>query len=94
LAEHGGLEEVALAQLGAMHFDQSLLSIDAAKREQGVVLTSPMLVEDEVEAGLLIEPFTQRLTLDRGYYLVHPRSAQLSPAVQQVKQWLIAQTGP
>lgn len=97
LKRHAGLTPDAIEAIAGMHFDQSLLSIDAAKRHQGVVLTSPLLVQTEVEDGLLVEPFALGLPLDKGFYLVHPRTAQQRPAVQALKQWLIEQaalTGP
>jgi len=79
--------------LSSVHFDQSLMTIDAAVRGQGLVLTSPWLAEEELQIGSLIEPFpAQRLTLDKGYYLVHRRGAPVRPAVETLKRWLIAET--
>ena len=75
-----------------LHFDQSLVAIEAAKRSQGVVLTSPWLVEDERESGALVEPFPSTLPLPAGYYVVHPRRWPLRPAAALVRDWLIAET--
>ena len=54
-----------------------------------MLLTSALLTEEEVAAGSLIEPFSERLQLSKGYYVVHPQGANLRPAVQALKQWLI-----
>jgi len=89
LTRFSNLPPEAIAGIGAIHFDQSLMSIEAAKREQGLVLTSALLTEDEVANGSLIEPFAERLPLNKGYYVVHPRTATLRPAVAVLKQWLI-----
>ncbi|MDQ2141204.1 LysR substrate-binding domain-containing protein [Alcaligenaceae bacterium B3P038] len=79
--------------LSSVHFDQSLMTIDAAVRGQGLVLTSPLLAEEELQVGTLIEPFPkERLTLEKGYYLVHRRGASARPAVEILKRWLIAET--
>ncbi|TAM26710.1 MAG: hypothetical protein EPN46_01105 [Candidimonas sp.] len=72
-----------------LYADQSLLSIDAAMRDQGIVLTSPWLVEEELALELLVEPFTQFLPLDSGFYLVHQWVGNLRPAVHTLMQWLI-----
>lgn len=83
--------EAQTAPLSAIHFDQSLMTIDAAKCGQGVVLTSPLLTEEEISEGSLIEPFEQRLALDKGFHVVHPCLASLRPAVQAFKAWLVRQ---
>jgi LysR family glycine cleavage system transcriptional activator len=91
LAGFSGMPPAQIAALPALHFDQSLMTIDAAKRGQGVVLTSALLTEEEIAEGSLIEPFSQRLALNKGFYLVHQRQAKLRPAVQAFKDWLIQQ---
>lgn len=77
------------ATLAGIHFDQTLMAIEAARHDQGVVLTSAVLTEEEVASGVLIEPFGQRLPLTKGFYLIQPRSSTARPAVQALKDWLI-----
>ncbi|WP_248295093.1 hypothetical protein [Paraburkholderia sp. UYCP14C] len=60
-----------------IEFDQSLMAIDAAVRAQGVALTSAILVEAELAAGSLVEPFGKALPLSEGYYLVHSDADEL-----------------
>ncbi|MBE2260128.1 MAG: LysR family transcriptional regulator [Rhodobacteraceae bacterium] len=91
LARFAGITPVTTAALDAIHFDQSLITIDAAKRGQGVVLTSPLLTEEEVSEGSLIEPFEQRLPLVKGFHIVHQRQARLRPAVHAFKDWLVGE---
>ncbi len=84
---------LAAAQIEAiagMQFDQSLMAIEAAVREQGVVLTSALLVEAELAGGTLIEPFGDALPLSTGYYLAHPATAELQPGVSALKDWFAA----
>ncbi len=90
-ARFGG--EPVAATVDAMpgiRLDQSLMAIEAAVRGQGVVLTSPILVEAELAAGTLVDPFGCALPLSSGYYLVHPRAAEPPPSVASLKAWLIA----
>ncbi|MEQ7922549.1 LysR substrate-binding domain-containing protein [Xanthomonas sp. WHRI 1810A] len=91
LARFAGIDSQAVAQIAGIHFDQSMMAIEAARRDQGVVITSEWLVEDEIASGALIEPFEQRLPLSKGYYVVQPRHAIPRPAVQALKDWLIDQ---
>ena len=50
-----------------LKFDQSELAIDAARRDQGLVLTSPWLVEEDVERGRLIPVFDSVLETGKGF---------------------------
>jgi len=63
----------------------------AARPGQGVVLSNQLLVREELERGELIEPFGLWLTLDKSYYLVHPRRQPLSRAAMTLKDWLLEQ---
>lgn len=85
------IPQVQVAAIAGIHFDQSLMAIEAARHDQGVVLTSAVLTEEEVASGVLIEPFSQRLPLVKGFYLVQPRSSMTRPAVQALKDWLISE---
>lgn len=89
LQRFSGLNAKAQAAIPGLYFDQSLVAIEAASRHQGLLLTSSLLTEEEVGDGSLIEPFADRLQLNKGYYVVHPVGATLRPAVQALKQWLI-----
>lgn len=52
-------------------------------------MTSPLLVEEEMASGTLIEPFGLGLTLATGYYIVHPRKTPLRPPAEACKRWLV-----
>lgn len=74
-----------------LHLDQTLLAIDAAKRGQGLVLSNLFLVQDELENGELVEPFKNRLNLNKSYYIVQPKHAVLSQPAQRLKDWILEQ---
>lgn len=89
LKQFSQLDSEAITKIPRMHFDQSLLAIEAAKRGNGVVLASPYLTEAEVASRALIKPFDCCLKLENGYYVVHPSKLPPSQAAIRVKHWLI-----
>lgn len=89
LAAFTGLDAAQAAALPVQHVDMSLVAIEAARQGQGVVLTSALLVEEEVAAGTLVEPFPFRLPLAHAYYVVHQRGMALHPAARAVADWLL-----
>jgi LysR family glycine cleavage system transcriptional activator len=91
LTRFTGIDAADVQTIAGIHFDQSLMAIEAARRHQGMVITSQWLTEEEMASGMLIEPFEQRLPLAKGYYVVQPRHAIQRPTVQALKEWLIEQ---
>lgn len=89
LHQFSQLDAAAIADLPSINFDQALMAIEAAKQGQGVVMTSPLLVEEDVATSMLVEPFGHRLTVNNGYYLVHPKKVPLRPSALVFKGWLI-----
>ncbi|WP_254074847.1 LysR substrate-binding domain-containing protein [Pseudomonas graminis] len=71
----------------SLRFDQSELAIDAARRDQGLVLTSPWLVEEDVQRGLLVPVVASALKTGKGYYLVQAKDVVLGEAAQRLRQW-------
>lgn len=89
LTRFSNLGEAQIEAIAGIQFDQSLMAIEAAVRAQGVVLTSPILVESELAQGSLVEPFGKALPLPNGYYLVHPDADELQPGVKSLKAWMV-----
>ena len=85
--------DLSVAQMHAipsLHFDQSMMAIEAAVHSQGLVLSSAILTQAEMREGTLIEPLPQRMPVGKGYYLVHSKHCPLRPAAQALKDWLLA----
>ncbi len=78
-----------ISSIAGVHFDQSMLAIEMARHGQGVMLSSPILVETELREGTLCEPWPLNLPVHKGYHVVHPRQATLRPAVLALKSWLL-----
>jgi LysR family glycine cleavage system transcriptional activator len=89
LRRFAGIGDEQGRAISGIHFDQSLMAIEAARRNQGVVITSEWLTQEEVASGVLVEPFEQRLPLSKGYYLVQPKHSILRPTVQALRAWLL-----
>jgi len=81
----------AMRAIPSLHFDQSMTAIGAAVHSQGMLLSSPILVQAELRDGALCEPLPERMSLDKGYYLVHSHRIPLRPAAQALKDWLLEQ---
>ncbi|MFJ4345405.1 LysR substrate-binding domain-containing protein [Pseudomonas sp. NPDC089401] len=82
-----------LATSRNLRFNQTSLAIEAAVGGQGITLASHAFVKDDIAAGRLVQVFARHLQLDKAFYLVWPRKAQQSAALQQVIDWLKAQAG-
>ena len=94
MREFSTLDDARIAAIPCLHFDQSLMAIEAAKQGQGVVMCSPILVEEETAQGILVEPFEHSLPVSNGYYVIHHRRLPIRPAAQALKAWLIEQAKP
>jgi LysR family glycine cleavage system transcriptional activator len=70
--------------------DDTNVRIQAAIKGQGVVLSNPKLLSDEIKKGNLIAPFDIMLT-DYSYYIVFPRNRLKQRKTQILKDWLTEQ---
>ena len=63
------------------------MRVQAAIDGQGLVLVSSPLIQVEIGAGYLVEPFDTRLR-NLGYYLVYQQQPEKSRAFRLFRQWL------
>lgn len=89
LDHFSGINQKERQAITKIHFDQTLLAIDAAKHGQGVVISNRALVQKELKLNELVEPFDYKLTNNKNFYLVHPKQIKLSPAAKKLKTWLL-----
>jgi LysR family glycine cleavage system transcriptional activator len=70
-------------------------SIQAAIDGLGVVMGRNLLVQHDLDAGRLVEPFSTRLATDSGYYLTLSAAAEREqrPIVTLFRDWLIEAVG-
>ncbi len=74
-----------------LRFNQTALALEAAISGQGIALTSPHFVQNDLASGRLVPAFTQQMVVDAGWYLVWPKRARESAPVSAVRDWLLAQ---
>ena len=91
LTTFAGLDHGHIAAITSVHVDQTLLAVEAAVHGQGVLITSALLVEAEIAAGTLIEPFDAHLPLEKAFYIVHAGGAKLREPVRLFRDWLLAE---
>ncbi|MDO4723678.1 MAG: LysR substrate-binding domain-containing protein [Comamonadaceae bacterium] len=71
-----------------LSFNQYSLIIRAAIAGFGLAICPTCVIEDELQSGLLVEPFGARYQSPLGYYLCAPTSRANLPAYKQISAWL------
>jgi len=74
-----------------LRFNQTALALEAAISGQGIALTSPHFVQNDLASGRLVPAFSRVMTVDAGWYLVAPQHPRRQAPVAAVRQWLIDQ---
>jgi len=74
-----------------LHFNQTVMALQAAVDGQGVALGNTSLVADDLAAGRLVKPFdlALRVAPEFGYYLVAPKHKVERPLVKAFREWLL-----
>src|SRR3546814_11654542 len=75
------------------HVQQGDLAIQAAIRGKGVALANVLMVSDELQAGILVQPFDLSISPppEYGFYFVSRRSDADQPAIKAFREWVIAE---
>lgn len=73
-------------------FSDETHAVSAAVGAQGVALMSRELIEDELAAGRLVQPFGPEIK-GKAFYLVYPESRKHEPTIQAVRDWVMAVPG-
>nr|WP_141652401.1 LysR family transcriptional regulator [Rhizobium grahamii] len=74
----------------SLFFALSSNAIDAAVNGHGFVLAQLSMIEEELQAGLLVVPFDVRLPLPESYYLAWNRSAFEKPYGKEFHKWIVS----
>lgn len=75
-------------------FNTYILTLDLARRGQGVACAHSFLAEDMIRSGALVPPFETAVPAREGYYLLGPRHGETSRAARAFCDWLRAQFIP
>lgn len=73
-------------------FSDETHAVSAAVGAQGVALMSRQLIEDELRAGRLVQPFGPELE-GKPFFLVYPESRRNDPSIQAVREWILTVPG-
>lgn len=73
-------------------FSDETHAVSAAIGAQGVALMSRQLIEDELKAGRLVQPFGPELE-GKPFFLVYPESRRNDPSIQAVRGWVLTVPG-
>ncbi|QEI06686.1 LysR family transcriptional regulator [Pigmentiphaga aceris] len=74
-----------------IRFNQTSLALEAAIAGQGLALASRFLVESDLAAGRLVDPFGVSLHGPLDFYVVSPRKPSAGESIASVRQWLFSQ---
>ncbi len=89
------LSAVGLPELKPAHeqqFETRNFAIAAAVRGLGVAIIDPLLVQEELGDGRLMQPFSQTLPASSAYYLVWPDWRKEPPKLAAFRAWLLSET--
>jgi DNA-binding transcriptional LysR family regulator len=75
-------------RLTGARFDQFMMLAQAAAAGAGLAMIPRFLIEPELAAGTLVEPFAHRLKSRSAYWLVHAKGPA-SPALSRFRDWLM-----
>ena len=89
------LEGAAITSVNAnvgLRFETASMVLGAAVAGLGIAIGTRMLVEDELQSGVLVAPFPYVHNSERKYYLVRPKAEPASDALQTFSRWLISES--
>lgn len=64
------------------------MALEAAVRGGGVLIGHSAMIADDLAAGRLVAPFSERVPAPHAYYLAYPKWAEGRQAVQSFRSWL------
>ncbi|WP_293764826.1 LysR substrate-binding domain-containing protein [uncultured Aquitalea sp.] len=81
----------SLASYQHQMVDLHHLAWTAAAEGLGVAIGDMEILKEELRAGRLVQPFEHVLRTGAGYYLVYPEEYAENPALQALREWLLAE---
>jgi len=77
-----------------LHFNHTMLGLEAAIDGLGVVLGARELAARDLAAGRLVAPFDYSMVLPDSYYLVSAENAAVRPKISAFRNWLLKEARP
>ena len=79
-----------ISKLPGLSFDLILMTVQAAMDGMGVAIGRTSYVEDDIAKVRLVVPFTLKLPVNAGFYLVRPDTRPDPPKLTAFRDWLTA----
>jgi len=76
-----------------LQFETRNFAITAAVRGLGIAIIDPLLVQEELKDGRLIQPFPQTISTPSAYYLVWSANHRESTNLTNFRRWLTEESG-
>jgi LysR family glycine cleavage system transcriptional activator len=81
--------------MGGPKLDQVTAIVRAVMAGLGIGLVPRCLVDDDIENGFVVAPFSEEvLATQAGYYLCYPETKAGLPTLTAFRQWMLRQAGP
>jgi LysR family glycine cleavage system transcriptional activator len=77
-----------------IRFNDYTVALQAAIAGQGIVLGSRPIVQDALDAGLLVAPFAESVKIHEGYEVATTEEALARPEVAAFVAWIRAAAAP
>ncbi len=88
-----GLENVALDARSRSQMGAQVLEAQAAVAGQGVAILTPDFYREELERGLLVQPFDLVASNGESYWLVYPEGRRNNRKIRAFRDWIIKVAG-
>lgn len=75
------------------HFSHMLLALEAARYHQGIALTNDYMLSNRDDAGDFVRLPLHTVVTGDSFYFASKTSRRQEPAVQALRQWLLARAG-
>lgn len=72
-----------------LHFNHTVLALQAAARGHGVALGSRVLAGNDLKEGRLVRPFAHGSRMSFAYYMVCPEALADEPRIAAFREWII-----
>ncbi len=85
--EAAGLKEVVCKDRIEVPWEE--YAIISAIQGHGLTLASSLLVEEDLAAGWLVQPFDASYRVDMGYYLISAHREEADPRIEAFRSWVL-----
>jgi LysR family glycine cleavage system transcriptional activator len=84
--QYAGLQHTPYSR--GIQLNYSSMAIEAAVQGKGIMLGQMTLVQEELNAGKLVQISSTSLPLNKSYYLIYPKRTLLKPMASEFLDWL------